>query len=81
MFAVTGASGHLGRLVLGALIAEVPASQVVALARDPAKLSDCLKAGVVVRLNAPTCACWRRTSPLYLGQRPRSAGNPAPPRG
>jgi NAD(P)H dehydrogenase (quinone) len=50
MFAVTGASGHLGRLVLDALIAEVPASQVVALARDPAKLSDCSKAGVVVRL-------------------------------
>jgi len=30
MFAVTGASGHLGRLVLDARIAEVPASQVVA---------------------------------------------------
>jgi len=50
MFAVTGASGHFGRLVLDALIAEVPASQVVALARDPAKVSDCSKAGVVVRL-------------------------------
>jgi len=36
MFAVTGASGHFGRLVLDALIAEVPASQVVALARAPA---------------------------------------------
>lgn len=36
MFAVTGASGHLGRLVLDAPVAEVPASQVVALARAPA---------------------------------------------
>ena len=50
MLAVPGASDHLGRLVLDALVAEVPASQVVALARDPAKLSDCSKAGVVVRL-------------------------------
>ena len=49
MFAVTGASGQLGRLVLDALMAEVEPSRIVALVRDPAKLSDYAKAGVTVR--------------------------------
>jgi NAD(P)H dehydrogenase (quinone) len=36
MYAVTGATGHLGRLVIEALRERVPASKVLALARDPA---------------------------------------------
>lgn len=44
--AVTGATGQLGRLVIQTLKARIPASQIVALARDPAKAADL---GVSVR--------------------------------
>ena len=44
--AVTGATGQLGRLVVERLKAKVPADQIVALARDPAKAADL---GVAVR--------------------------------
>jgi NAD(P)H dehydrogenase (quinone) len=40
MYAVTGATGHLGQLVVEALAKQRPASQIVALARDPAKASE-----------------------------------------
>ncbi len=49
MIAVTGASGQLGRLVVDALLAQRPAGEIVALARDPAKLADLAEKGVVVR--------------------------------
>ncbi|MDH7638810.1 NAD(P)H-binding protein [Sphingomonas oryzagri] len=49
MFAVTGASGQLGRLVLDALIERIDARQIVALVRDPAKMVDYADRGVVVR--------------------------------
>ncbi len=49
MIGVTGASGQLGRLVIGALLEKVPADQVVALVRDPAKVSDLAAKGVQVR--------------------------------
>lgn len=46
-YAITGASGHLGRLVVQELLARgVPASDVVALARTPEKAADL---GVPVR--------------------------------
>lgn len=48
-YAVTGATGQLGRLTLDALLQKVDASQVVALARDPAKLADYAGRGVDVR--------------------------------
>lgn len=48
-YAVTGATGQLGRLALDALLQKVDASQVVALARDPAKLADYAGRGVDVR--------------------------------
>ncbi|RQB77661.1 SDR family oxidoreductase [Pseudomonas aeruginosa] len=38
--AVTGATGQLGRLVIEKLKEKVPASDIVALVRDPAKASD-----------------------------------------
>lgn len=44
--AVTGATGQLGRLAIADLKAKVPASDIVALARDPAKAGDL---GVAVR--------------------------------
>lgn len=38
--AITGASGHLGRLAVTALKTLVPVDQIVALVRDPAKAAD-----------------------------------------
>ena len=47
---VTGASGHLGRLVVEALIARgTPAAEVVATARRPEAVSDLAERGVQVR--------------------------------
>ncbi|GAA3262095.1 SDR family oxidoreductase [Nonomuraea helvata] len=46
MIVVTGASGHLGRLVVEELTKRVPAAQVVAAARTPQKAADL---GVEVR--------------------------------
>jgi NAD(P)H dehydrogenase (quinone) len=49
MYAVTGASGQLGRLVIEALLRSVPADRIVAAVRDPAKVNDLRERGVVVR--------------------------------
>jgi NAD(P)H dehydrogenase (quinone) len=56
MYAVTGASGQLGQLVLGLLLEKLEAGSVVALARDPAKLASVADRGAHVRrvdYNAP----------------------------
>lgn len=45
--AITGATGQLGRLVIEKLKARVPAGEIIALARDPAKAADL---GVPVRV-------------------------------
>ncbi len=49
MYALTGANGQLGRLVLKHLLTQVPANQVIATTRDPEKLADIAAQGVVVR--------------------------------
>jgi NAD(P)H dehydrogenase (quinone) len=49
MYAVTGASGHLGPLVIGALRKRTPASRIVALARDPDKAGELNKSAGSVR--------------------------------
>ncbi|TKI05110.1 SDR family oxidoreductase [Martelella alba] len=49
MIVVTGATGHLGRLVVKALLKTVPAGDIVAAARSPDKADDLAKAGVTVR--------------------------------
>lgn len=46
MFAVTGATGQLGRKVVNSLLKHLPASEVAALVRNPAKAGDL---GVQVR--------------------------------
>jgi len=48
---VTGASGQLGRLILDELLTtrEVAPSSIIAVSRDPAKLADYAKQGVVTR--------------------------------
>ena len=49
-YAVTGATGHLGRLVVEELLARgVPASDVVAVVRTPARAADLAALGVQVR--------------------------------
>ncbi|GAA6146411.1 SDR family oxidoreductase [Thalassolituus maritimus] len=49
MIAITGASGQLGRLVIDSLLTSVPASELVALVRNPASVSDLKDKGVNVR--------------------------------
>lgn len=49
MILVTGATGQLGRLVIQALLKNVPAAQIVAAVRSPEKASDLAALGVVVR--------------------------------
>jgi NAD(P)H dehydrogenase (quinone) len=50
MFAVTGATGHLGRLAVLALLERgIPAKDLVAIARTPSKAADLAAKGVVVR--------------------------------
>ncbi len=49
MIGVTGASGKLGRHVMEGLLEKLPAAEIVALVRDPAKVSDIRSRGVTVR--------------------------------
>src|SRR5215217_8091966 len=49
MIVVTGATGHLGRLVVESLLKKVPAGQLAAVARDPEKARDLAARGVEVR--------------------------------
>jgi NAD(P)H dehydrogenase (quinone) len=49
MLAVTGATGHLGRLVVGQLLTRVPAADVVAIVRNPSSAGDIASQGVTVR--------------------------------
>lgn len=48
-YVVTGATGQLGRLVIEALLRDVPAVDIVALARDPGKATDLAELGVQVK--------------------------------
>lgn len=49
MIAITGASGQLGRLTIEALLKRLPASEIIALVRDPNKAGDLAERGIVVR--------------------------------
>lgn len=49
MIAITGASGQLGQLVIEDLLKTVSAEQVVAIVRNPAKVSELAERGVQVR--------------------------------
>lgn len=86
IYGVTGATGQLGRLALDELLGHVPASSIVALARDPARLADYAAKGVVVRaadydapegLPAALAGIDRLLliSASTLGERPRQHGN------
>lgn len=47
---VTGASGQLGRLVINNLLTTLPASQIIAMARDPETITNLSARGVEVRV-------------------------------
>lgn len=49
MIAVTGATGQLGRFVIDALLKKVPAGEIVAAVRTPARATDLAARGVIVR--------------------------------
>lgn len=49
MIAVTGASGQLGKMVVGQLIRHVAPGEIVALVRNPARAQDLADQGVQVR--------------------------------
>ena len=49
MIAITGATGQLGQLVIQELLKTVPASQIVAIVRNPAKADALSQRGMVVR--------------------------------
>jgi NAD(P)H dehydrogenase (quinone) len=49
MIVITGATGHLGRLVVAALLKKVPASDIVAAVRNGEKAKDLATLGVQVR--------------------------------
>lgn len=63
--AVTGATGHLGRLAVDALLRRgVPASDVVAVVRNPEKAADLAAQGVQVRTaDSPTAPRSKPPSP------------------
>ena len=48
-YAVTGSTGHLGRLVIDRLLDTVAPGDIIAIARTPEKASDLAERGVVVR--------------------------------
>ncbi len=49
MILVTGATGHLGKLAIQFLLTKLPASELAALVRDPAKATDLQALGVELR--------------------------------
>lgn len=49
MIVITGATGQLGRLVIQSLLAKLPATQIVAAVRNPARAADLAAQGVQVR--------------------------------
>ena len=49
MIALTGATGQLGHYVLQDLLKTVPASQIVAIVRNPAKGASLSRKGISVR--------------------------------
>jgi NAD(P)H dehydrogenase (quinone) len=49
MYALTGANGHLGRLVIKHLLTYVPAHQIIATTRKPEQMGDIAAQGIEVR--------------------------------
>lgn len=86
IYAVTGATGQLGALALDHLLGKVDAANVVAIARNPAKLASYAAKGVVVRQgDFDDVASMEQAlagvdrlllvSGSALGERPRQHGN------
>jgi len=65
-YAITGASGHLGRLTAEALLHRVEPGELVLITRTPDRLTDLAARGVDV--------CGPETSPVPARWAPRSTG-------
>jgi NAD(P)H dehydrogenase (quinone) len=63
---ITGATGQLGRLAVAALKARVPAGQIVALVRDPAKVADLGVAARAFDYTKPDVAALKGVEVLVL---------------
>lgn len=50
MIVITGATGHLGRLVIEGLLAQIPADQIAAVVRNKEKAADLAARGVALRI-------------------------------
>jgi uncharacterized protein YbjT (DUF2867 family) len=64
MYAITGASGQLGRLTIEKLLASVPAGQIVAAVRNPNAVKDLAARGS--RCGMPTTMGPIHFRPLLL---------------
>ena len=49
MIVITGATGNLGQHVIASLLKSVPAANIIAAVRNPAKAADLAAQGVQVR--------------------------------
>ncbi len=73
MIAITGATGQLGHYVIESLMKTVPASQIVAIVRNPAKAQALTAQGITVRQAdygdeaalTPALQGWKTTADLF----------------
>lgn len=49
MIAITGASGQLGRLVINELLKSLPSTEIIAVVRNPEKVTDLAETGITIR--------------------------------
>ena len=49
MIVITGATGQLGRLVIKFLLKKIPASEIIAVVRNPEKAKDLADLGLQIR--------------------------------
>ena len=49
MIAITGANGHLGKATMKCLLKKISGKNIIAIVRDPSKLSEFKDAGIIVR--------------------------------
>ncbi len=84
MYAVTGATGQLGRLVVEGLLKTIDPSDIVAAVRTPGKASDLAARGVTSprsRLrparDPDLCSCGGRSAPAGFVERAHETRPPA----
>ncbi len=81
MIALTGATGQLGQFVVEALLKTVPAKEIVAIVRNPAKAEALSKQGLIVRQGdyndqPPSPRRWRASKNCCSSPAAKSASAP-----